>query len=342
MLERLENILRVQSESFNQWRMFKHIIYRLKAIEGVTLYVDNGNIYATKGIALVYPCVVAHMDTVHDIAEDLTLLTVGNKITGFNTVTMRQTGVGGDDKVGIYIALECMEMFDNMKVALFRDEEVGCMGSMRADLDFFEDCSFVLQCDRQGNSDFITSASGTKLSSKQFQKTIKGIVSKYGYKYAYGMMTDVMQLKDDGLEISCANMSCGYWNPHTAYEYVNIDDVNKCMNMVVEIIQIHGTTAFPHTPEYTYKRVHMTGLSTGQNSTKALTGSTWVDRTYADGYDNDFEGYKSFDDWYETNKQKKGEPTMCESCSQSDVPLKFVVEVNSHLCADCRSWLVGR
>ena len=66
---KLIEVLKIQSESYNQWRMFAYLIRQLKAA-GCQYYTYNGCIYATKGSADLYPCIVAHMDTVHDIVED--------------------------------------------------------------------------------------------------------------------------------------------------------------------------------------------------------------------------------------------------------------------------------
>jgi tripeptide aminopeptidase len=239
MKNKLIEVLSIQAESGNQFRTFAYIIRQVKAM-GCTYYTYNGCIYVTKGKADYYPCMAAHMDTVHDIVENLTVVEIGGNLTGFNSVTMEQTGIGGDDKVGIYIALQCLQTFDNMKAVFFRDEEIGCEGSYDPDHDFFTDCGFVLQCDRKGYGDFITKAGGTKLSDKHFQKDIKGILKDYGYKFESGMMTDVMALKESGILCSMANMSCGYYSPHTAQEYVNINDVRDCLEMVKQIISEIG------------------------------------------------------------------------------------------------------
>jgi len=235
MTYKLKQVLAIQSYSYEQFRMFRYIIGELVRMN-VDYHVIDGNIYAIKGIADKYPCIVSHMDTVHEIVEDLTVVEMNGNLTGLNSVTMEQTGIGGDDKVGIYIALQCLEQVDCIKSVFFRDEEVGCNGSYEADVSFFSDCRFVLQCDRRGNKDFITNASGIALSSDLFQKDVLGIINAYGYKFENGMMTDVMALKELGVECSMANISCGYYNPHTAAEYVNIDDVFNTLEMVLSII----------------------------------------------------------------------------------------------------------
>ena len=217
----------------------------LSTIPGVEFYDDGDNIYVQKGVG-PYPCIVAHMDTVHDIVADLTAVVVAGKITGINAKTMRQTGIGGDDKVGIYVALEMPREHDNMKVFFARDEEVGCDGSQLANPLFFDDVTIALQCDRRGNSDFVTEVCGTKLSSSAFQKAVLPIISRYGYKFSKGLMTDVMELKQMGILPSMANISCGYYNPHSADEYVDIGDVERVVRMVSDIITNLGTKSFPH------------------------------------------------------------------------------------------------
>jgi putative aminopeptidase FrvX len=234
MKQELIKTLSIQTSSYNQFRMFAYIIRELNKI-GCNYYTYNGCIYATKGSALNYNCMVSHMDTVHDICEDLTVLEINGNLTGFNCNTLTQTGIGGDDKVGVFITLQCLKHFDNFKAVFFRDEEVGCEGSYDSDIEFFDDCNYVLQCDRRGNGDFITSASGVELSSIEFQNDIINTISKYGYKFNVGMMTDVMALKQNSISISMANISCGYYNPHQDNEYVNIKDVFNCLDMCIEI-----------------------------------------------------------------------------------------------------------
>jgi tripeptide aminopeptidase len=253
-LEELKNVLKIQTSSYEQWRMFAFLVRYITKFNNISYYTDNGNLYITKGNADFYPCVVAHMDTVHSIVEDLSLLTVNENITGFNNVTMTQTGVGGDDKVGIFVALQCLNHFNDIKLVFFRDEEVGCEGSYLADLEFFKDVNFVLQCDRRGNSDFIINAGGTELSSKEFQNDIISVIKKYGYSFNNGMMTDVMALKEIGVPVSVANISCGYYNPHMENEYVNIPDVMNCLDMVINIISNFGNKYYYHIkPVKTYK-----------------------------------------------------------------------------------------
>ena len=316
-------VLSIQSVSYNQWRMFAYIIRQLQGIPNVHYHVVDGNIYIKKGKASSYPCMVAHMDTVHAITDDLHPLEFNGMITGFDRVNMEQTGIGGDDKVGVYIALECLREFDDIKIAFFRDEEVGCIGSYDCSMEFFEDCRFVLQCDRKGNTDFITDASGIELSSDAFQNDVLPIISNYGYKFAKGMMTDVMALKENGIKCSVANISCGYYNPHTSQEFVDIYDVDNCLEMCKTIIR-YCTKNYKHKykarQSYAYKPL-------GVGYTKPVTHWDWAEpkksNTIEWGSDYSAHG-KAFGHGEE----------YCKDC-WGDYAVK------DGLCSTCSSWYSG-
>lgn len=240
----LKKLYIISSPSNNEQAMQSFIISLLKG-SGVPYTQDNkGNIYATKGESDTYPCVVCHMDEVHKTRnEGYKVVETDGVIYGLNTHTMSFEGIGADDKNGIWVCIKALNEFDAIKCAFFVAEEVGCQGSRNADMTFFDDCRFVLQCDRKGNSDFITNASGTELCSSDFLKAAD--VSKFGYKEANGMMTDVMELKENGLKVSACNISCGYYNPHSDNEMTRISDLRNCYNLVRSII-LNCTDVYPH------------------------------------------------------------------------------------------------
>lgn len=204
----------------------------------------KGNVYATKGESNEYPCVVCHVDEVHKVRkEGYKVVETDGIIYGLNTQTMSYEGIGADDKNGIWVCLKALAEFDIIKCAFFVSEEVGCIGSHAADMKFFDDCRFVLQCDRKGSSDFITNASCTELCSDEFLKDAK--IDKFGYKEANGLMTDVMTLKENGLQVSACNISCGYYNPHSNNEMTRISDLENCYELVKHIIST-CTKVYPH------------------------------------------------------------------------------------------------
>ena len=253
--QRLTEVMSVQSKSYKTKQMHKYIKRVLKEIDGVSFYSKDGNLYAVKGILgkdEYYPCCVSHTDTVHDFVKDFRVIEVDDWLYAMDYNRLVQTGIGGDDKVGIFLCLEMLRRFDTIKVAFFRDEEVGCVGSGVADMSFFQDVGYVFQTDRKGNSDFVTDISG-ELSSNDFQDYIESTIKKFGYSFTNGGLTDVDQLKSNGLNVCVANMSSGYYRPHTDEEIVSIRDVYNVVSMVENLISLLGCEIYEHTrPERTY------------------------------------------------------------------------------------------
>lgn len=236
-MELLKELYGISARTHQEKDMIAFVSQRLSDL-GIVFTTDKaGNIYATKGNTDTYPCIAAHLDEVHEAREKgYEVLVVRDEfIIGFNSCKREFNGIGADDKNGIWVCLKCLEKFDNLKCVFFVGEEQGCIGSRQADMKFFDDCRFVLQCDRKGNSDFISNIYGNSLCSPQFIKDAS--LGEHGYKEGRGMQTDVQALREKGLEISCANISCGYYYPHTPHEMTNIADLKKCLTLVEHIVE---------------------------------------------------------------------------------------------------------
>jgi putative aminopeptidase FrvX len=245
-LNLLYELYNVHSPSGIEGPMIEFIKAKLKKLELKFTIDEWGNIYVQKGLAANYPCIVAHMDEVHTKrSKGYEVITIRDEIiVGYDKLIKDYHGIGADDKNGIWCCLKALEDFEVLKVAFFTEEETGGTGSMNSNLKFFRDCRFVLQCDRKGNSDFVTEIYGTSLCSKKFIKDID--LKANGYKEATGMFTDIYNLKTRKLPISVCNMSCGYYNPHTKTELTNIEDLYKCYSFVSHIIE-NCTSVYQHT-----------------------------------------------------------------------------------------------
>ena len=209
-----------------------------------------GNLYITKGKSSTFPCIVAHMDQVQERhSKDFIAYEAEDIIIGFSPKHKEQQGLGADDKCGLWIALKCLQKFDCLKLAFFVGEEIGCKGSGLADMAFFDDCRFVIEPDRKGSEDLITQIGWTPLCSDDFLKDIG--FKKFGYKEAEGMMTDIEALKDHGLMLSCINVSCGYYKPHSNEEFVYKPALLNCLAFVEHIIKT-CTQVYPHIDNTSY------------------------------------------------------------------------------------------
>lgn len=234
--ELLKRLYEINSHSKNEKKIRKFIInYINKNIKECDVFTDRkGNVYITKGESDNYPALCAHMDEVHN-ETGRRVIEVDGIMFGYSLRHKCQVGIGADDKNGIWIALEALKVLPAMKVVFTVQEEIGCVGASAVDLRFFSDCAYILECDRRGNSDLITSIGYGRLCSQEFEDDVLEIAGKYGYSVAKGMMTDVLEFTMRDVGISCVNISCGYYDPHMETEYTVLADLNDCLDMVLEI-----------------------------------------------------------------------------------------------------------
>lgn len=215
---------------------------------------DANNLFITKDTTnpKVFPCLVAHLDEILHYNGVKCAKIKGNKIFGYYKKTGKQCGLGLDDCFGIYICLHCLWCLPDVKVCFTTQEEMGCIGAETASLniDFFENCRFLLQADRMGGQDLITHTNGIDVTSDEFLKDIDPLLEKYKYKEARGTMTDIGTLKEN-INLSAVNISCGYYCAHTHKEYGNITELQNCLNFIIEIIKLNDKV-YEHTSDLTY------------------------------------------------------------------------------------------
>jgi len=227
-LERFMELLSVPSKTYREDRMVNYLMGVISKMEDVSVYSDEmGNIYATKGILATgyYPLFIAHTDTVHEMIDDI--IVVKTELPKPNTFGMtynptvlhkslkaidndgNPTGIGGDDKCGIFICLELLRKLENCKVALFVSEETGCVGSSKCDVDFLKDVGYAVQFDAPGDGLITEICSGVRLYQKD-----------------------------------------GYYNMHTANEFIVIEDVERAIEAGIGIVENLGYNKF----EYQYEK----------------------------------------------------------------------------------------
>jgi len=261
-LEKFKELLSVPSKTYQEEDMVEYICSELDNIEGVTYYRDvMMNVYATKGELSEgesYPMFIAHTDTVHMKIDKIVVKeeklvrpnTFGKTFDNNEVDCLKAydendnpTGIGGDDKCGIFICLELLKQLDKVKIGLFVSEETGCHGSSKCDENFLKDVGYITQYDAPGNHLISEICSGVRLfdrDSEFFEKTLKVIESAFGNKMLVQShpYTDVSQLKKKA-DVSCINMSCGYYNMHSNQEFISIEDVKNAIdagkNMVKEL-----------------------------------------------------------------------------------------------------------
>ena len=234
---KLIETLEVQTNSENEKLMVLHLDKEIKKLK-LKINIDAaGNVIVTKGKSNTYPCVVSHMDTVHNFVPNFGVYRdIDNKDLLFALNDNDRVGIGGDDKCGVFACLYLLDVIPQIKVVFFSREEVGCQGSKNIDKKFFSDCRYIIQLDRKNNRDFIQTYYGKKTVSHEFSSEIGEIKKRYKYKNATGTVTDVMRLWNDKVGISCINLSCGYHQPHTNYEYISISNLWHSVKFTEDIV----------------------------------------------------------------------------------------------------------
>jgi len=201
------------------------------------------------------------MDTVHSFVSDFKIYRdIDDEDKYFAMSNGQKVGVGGDDKCGIFACLYLLKTIPKIKVIFFSREEGGCKGSGGIDKGFFADCRYLIQLDRKGKRDFIQTFWGKKTISHEFSSEIGLIKKKYKYKNQIGTVTDLMKLWNNKVGVSCINLSCGYYQPHTNYEYISVSDLWHSVKFTEEIIntmQPKRYTSLP--PVVTVKNIYVAG-----------------------------------------------------------------------------------
>jgi len=253
-LDFLKEVLSVPTHSREEERMITFLEEWLTK-NNIPFFTDtHGNVYATKNTDLkeddFYPCVVSHTDTVHSISNinilEKVLPNSGGELK-FSLTSVddkgKPNGIGGDDKCGVYICLRLLLELPNVKAAFFVSEEIGCVGSLEADKDFFKNVGYAIQFDAPENWMVTYTCMGIQLfdmKSDFFEKCdnvlTEGFTRKEYLRHPY---TDVYALKHL-FDFSCMNFSCGYYNYHRKDEYVVVEDVENALDIGKKMIEKLG------------------------------------------------------------------------------------------------------
>ena len=294
--------LKVQTETRKTARM-NNFIKTFCKDNKLKYKCKDGNIYVTKGKAKVYPCIVAHTDTVHKIIKNFKVFEDCGVLYAMNGETYEQTGIGGDDKCGVFIALHFLLELDKIKVVFFKDEESGGQGSRVADLKFFNNVSMIIQPDRLGGDEVIRDSGGTKLFGEKLLKHIEPLMKRHSREIGYGTFTDCNVLSDRKVGVCSMNVSCGYHRAHSSTEVVSIVDVENTVMFIDELIGITKDKRWKYTaPAKKWERFNLWG---GRNK----------------AYGGYYNGYNEYDEYDDCDYDEDGN--------------------NIKECYYCGTWLIG-
>lgn len=227
------------------------------AERGYSFRTDSAkNVYIRKGRLHkpyhAFPCVVAHTDTVHRM-EAMTIKS-DNGILRAYAQDGRQIGIGGDDKCGIFICLELLEAFPQIKVALMSGEEIGCYGAKRLQPRFFKNVGYAIEFDSPGSNTMSYSNGGVKnfADNGTFINTVLPALDRYGItEWQKHPFTDVMVLRQQ-FQFACLNLAAGYFRMHSTTEYIVEADVQNSILLGHEVISALGRKRYTEPVEQVF------------------------------------------------------------------------------------------
>ncbi len=259
----LKSVLEVPSVSGSEHHMKAFILNFAKKHDLVYNEDRYGNVYILKGIELPnekVPCVVAHMDTVqvghhYHIRNNKTLNVVESKNSEGAIFVVDEkipTGIGGDDKAGVAIALDIILKKDKIMGAFFREEEIGCLGSKALDIGLMSHAAYVMEFDAPSDNWISRVSNGVKLFNDEFYKKIKPVLKKYNQtRINYNdPFTDIQEIKKL-IPVNCINIFAGYQYQHTSDEYVVIAHAQKAARLGAALITKLGNDVSTYEYELT-------------------------------------------------------------------------------------------
>lgn len=182
---------------------------------------SNGFIYR-KGTFPVL--LVAHMDTVH--------VKTPKEFIYFKETISSPTGIGGDDRCGIYMILKILQHYD-CHVLFTEDEEIGGIGAelfAESELinEIYKELNYVIELDRAGSNDAVF----YECDNSDFTN----FITKEYWEEKVGSYTDICNICPI-LGLAGVNLSCGYYNPHKENEYVDIQQMENNIKEVCKLLE---------------------------------------------------------------------------------------------------------
>ena len=247
-LNLLKNLMAVPTCSRQEHGLVEFIVQHVRQRGaqrcGEVVTDEWNNIFIRKGGGGQVPCVAAHLDSVHPL-RPIKIVRQGGILFGVDEMG-RRSGIGADDKLGVFVCLELLERFDYIAVALFAAEEIGCLGARHAPADWFKDVGYVIEFDCPGKGVVSYSCGGIRLfaNDDEFMQAAVPVLKAYGLtRWQAHPYTDVMVLRKR-FNFSCLNLACGYYNLHRSDEYIVLEEAVAAVNAGEALIKALGCRSY--------------------------------------------------------------------------------------------------
>lgn len=262
------------------------------------------------------PLLVAHADIVHKTLPEVILIDQVKRIMS------SPTGIGADDRAGVYAILTLWENLTPKPGLLLTDkEETGGIGAFNASYDIYDQLQeypFYVEIDRKGSGECV-------FYNYEHQEFISYIES-FGFKEEYGIFSDISTLGTETKKCS-VNLSAGYELAHTLGEYLRLDALNYTVKHAKKLMlsMLHSPPKISFRLPKPPKHEKFYGYSSH----------------YLHDYNADLpavDDYMKDTGYYDWKAQgRSGNP--CEMCG-SDAETRYANLTYGYLCAECyREWI---
>ena len=211
----LYDILRTETKT-----LLKNTLPQQLAGAGYTNIKRGNEFIYTEGRLPVL--LVAHVDTVH--MEPPKTIYHDKK----HNVIWSPTGLGGDDRAGVYAILKIIETGHRPHVLFTDGEESGGTGALETIKKLSPpDVRMIIELDRQGSNDAVY--------YNCVCPELEEYINNFGFKTATGSFTDIYYLCPHW-GVAGVNLSVGYYNAHTKAEYVKLDELEHTIERVKQML----------------------------------------------------------------------------------------------------------
>ncbi|MBR0288987.1 MAG: hypothetical protein IJQ82_08420 [Selenomonadaceae bacterium] len=224
----------------------KELFKILRKMYAGKAFVCEGKFILVRGESPIM--LLAHLDTVH--SEPVKVICKSKD----RNILMSPQGIGGDDRCGVYALVKTYAIADKKPWLLFTcDEEVGGLGANAFCLAHkhsklpgeLGNMKFHVEIDRRGSHDAVY----YDCENLEFKKYI----TSKGFKTSFGSFSDISLVAPE-LGTAAVNLSSGYYNAHTQYEYIVRSELENTIAKVCEMVADVAKDSFP---KYAYvKKVH--------------------------------------------------------------------------------------
>ena len=169
---------------------------------------------------------VAHLDTVHQTPPQVF------NYEGGGEVVSSPTGVGGDDRCGVYAVLQIINKV-NCSVLFTEGEECGLIGAKKFishDIINTLNFNYIIELDRKGYNQAVF----YDLNNPEFEK----FITKEYFVKDVGSSSDIKAIAPK-LNVAAVNLSCGYYLAHTKNEFIDLEALE---NSILEVVKLLNRT----------------------------------------------------------------------------------------------------